>query len=169
MRTAHTQFRRFMLAQIASKKAKIHAQAVAGTLDEGGDNDVFTMLVKANEDEAKVKLSDDELVSKMACLFEYTYQILHDERLATYLSCFLPVTVSYLMPCSTNNIVTNAFLSETTAHTLAVALGYLSIYEEVQEEIYEQIISVCGLENDPVNILGSFLSMITMSLCFDRN
>jgi len=78
-----------MLAQIASKKAKIHAQAVAGTLDEGGDNDVFTMLVKANEDEAKVKLSDDELVSKMACLFEYIYQyhMMQDWQRVYYAFC----------------------------------------------------------------------------------
>ncbi|KAF9544260.1 cytochrome P450 [Agrocybe pediades] len=55
---------------------------------------------------------------------------------------------------SDDELIGNVFIMlfaghETTAHTLAVALGYLAIYEEVQEEIYEQIVSVCGTENDP--------------------
>lgn len=40
--------------------------------------------------------------------------------------------------------------AETTAHTLAATLGFLGLYEEIQEEVLEQIISVVGYDRDPV-------------------
>ncbi|KXN80680.1 Cytochrome P450 4d8, partial [Leucoagaricus sp. SymC.cos] len=39
---------------------------------------------------------------------------------------------------------------ETTAHTLAATLGILAYYPEIQEEVYEHIISVIGKTRDPV-------------------
>ncbi|KAF9529863.1 cytochrome P450 [Crepidotus variabilis] len=38
---------------------------------------------------------------------------------------------------------------ETTAHALAAALGLLSVHPEIQEEIYQQIFSVCGRDGEP--------------------
>jgi hypothetical protein len=34
---------------------------------------------------------------------------------------------------------------ETTAHVLAATIGFLSIHEDIQEEVWEQIKSVIGL------------------------
>jgi len=39
---------------------------------------------------------------------------------------------------------------ETTAHSLSATLGFLSVYTDLQEEIYQQIIAVVGYERDPV-------------------
>jgi len=38
---------------------------------------------------------------------------------------------------------------ETTAHTFAATLGFLGLYNDIQEEVLEQIISVIGPERDP--------------------
>jgi hypothetical protein len=43
-------------------------------------------------------------------------------------------------------------VADTTAHTLAAALGFLGLHEEIQEEVYEQIISVVGPDRDPVRV-----------------
>lgn len=42
-------------------------------------------------------------------------------------------------------------ITETTAHSLSATLGFLSVYADLQEEIYQQIISVVGYERDPVS------------------
>ena len=39
---------------------------------------------------------------------------------------------------------------ETTAHTLAATLGFLGLYENLQEEVYQHIISIIGHDRDPV-------------------
>lgn len=39
---------------------------------------------------------------------------------------------------------------ETTAHTLAAALGLLSLHPDIQDETVEQIIKVVGYDRDPV-------------------
>lgn len=41
---------------------------------------------------------------------------------------------------------------ETTGHTLAAVLGFLGIYQEEQDDVYEQILSVVGNNRDPVRI-----------------
>ena len=51
--------------------------------------------------------------------------------------------------------------SETTAHTLAATLGFLGLYGDIQEEVYQHIISIIGHDRDPVlsiiwkSVLGS--------------
>jgi hypothetical protein len=40
---------------------------------------------------------------------------------------------------------------ETTAHTLAATLGFLGLYENIQEEVYQHIISTIGHDRDPVS------------------
>ena len=39
---------------------------------------------------------------------------------------------------------------ETTAHALAATLGFLGLYENIQEEVHQQIISIIGHDRDPV-------------------
>lgn len=57
-RQAHEQLMDFMQNQVAERKAEFRA----GTTE--GKQDIFTMLVKANEEEAgKFQLSNEELVS----------------------------------------------------------------------------------------------------------
>ncbi|KAF8138090.1 cytochrome P450 [Mycena galopus ATCC 62051] len=51
-------------------------------------------------------------------------------------------------------LIGNVFLfmfagHETTAHTLAATLGFLAIYEEIQNEVVQEIMSVVGLDRDP--------------------
>ena len=41
--------------------------------------------------------------------------------------------------------------TETTAHTLAGTIGFLAVNEDLQEEIYQQIVEVVGHERDPVS------------------
>jgi cytochrome P450 len=39
---------------------------------------------------------------------------------------------------------------ETTAHTLAATIGHLAVHEDIQEDIFEQIMSVVGYDREPV-------------------
>lgn len=41
---------------------------------------------------------------------------------------------------------------ESTAHVLSATLGFLSLDDDLQQEIYDQIISVVGHGRDPVGI-----------------
>lgn len=38
---------------------------------------------------------------------------------------------------------------ETTAHTLAATLGFMSLYEDIQDDVVQQILDVVGLDRDP--------------------
>ncbi|KJA20056.1 hypothetical protein HYPSUDRAFT_68834 [Hypholoma sublateritium FD-334 SS-4] len=59
---------------------------------------------------------------------------------------------------------------ETTAHSIASTLGFLSVSDKLQEEIYQQIISVVGYERDPVyddypklnKVLAAFFEALRM-------
>ena len=42
-------------------------------------------------------------------------------------------------------------MPETTAHTLAASLVYLAMNPDVQEELYDQVVSVAGLDALPVS------------------
>lgn len=52
-------------------------------------------------------------------------------------------------------------VADTTAHTLAATLGLLGLHEDIQDEVYEQIISVVGPDRDPVRVVQFF------SLCVE--
>ena len=54
------------------------------------------------------------------------------------------------------------FESETTAQSLAATLGFIGLYDDVQNEVLEQIVSVVGYDRDPVRTSFSRLSV----LCF---
>ncbi|PPQ81934.1 hypothetical protein CVT25_013782 [Psilocybe cyanescens] len=51
---------------------------------------------------------------------------------------------------------------ESTAHVISATLGFLSLYDDLQQEVYDQIITVVGHERDPVfedyNALDKVLS-----------
>lgn len=49
-----------------------------------------------------------------------------------------------------NQQLTSGFI-ETSAHTLAAAIGLLSIHDDIQEEVLGQICSVVGYDRDPVS------------------
>ncbi|KIK06373.1 hypothetical protein K443DRAFT_674356 [Laccaria amethystina LaAM-08-1] len=106
-RQAHEQLMDFMQNQAAERKAEIRAGITEGK------EDVFTMLVKANEGEAgKSQLDDEELIGNV----------------------FIMLFAGH----------------ETTAHALAATLGFLAVYDDIQEEVFQQITSVVGWERDPV-------------------
>jgi len=55
---------------------------------------------------------------------------------------------------SDQELIGNVFIMlfaghETTAHTLAATLGFLSVYPEFQEEVYEEIKSIMGNKREP--------------------
>lgn len=54
-------------------------------------------------------------------------------------------------------------LTETTGHTLAGTLGFLGIYQEEQDIVYEQIVSVLGNDREPVCSSRSHIVYLTMS------
>ncbi|KAL0960014.1 hypothetical protein HGRIS_011664 [Hohenbuehelia grisea] len=76
---------------------------------------------------------------------------------------------------SDEELIGNVFIMlfaghETTAHTLAATLGFLSLHPEFQDEIYEEIVSVIGdkgeptLENYPMfkKVLAAFYEALRM-------
>ncbi|TFK72490.1 cytochrome P450 [Pluteus cervinus] len=98
--TAYDKLMDFMRVQVSERRGLVRG----GTQLR---NDVFTMLVKANEDEeSRFRLDDSELIGNVFVLL-----------LAGH---------------------------ETTAHTLGATLGLLAIHEVIQDEVYEEIMSVVG-------------------------
>ncbi|KJA21395.1 hypothetical protein HYPSUDRAFT_42034 [Hypholoma sublateritium FD-334 SS-4] len=79
--------------------------------------------------------------------------------------------VKYRMDDS--EIIGNVFIMlfaghETTARSLSATIGFLALYDDLQEEIYQQIMSVVGQERDPVyqdyiklnKVLAAFLETL---------
>ncbi|KAF4564657.1 alcohol dehydrogenase [Pleurotus pulmonarius] len=59
---------------------------------------------------------------------------------------------------------------ETTAHTLAATLGFMGLYEDIQEDVFRQIVDVVGLDRDPVRYrLPTFPGLIDPSNLHPRN
>ncbi|KAF9529862.1 cytochrome P450 [Crepidotus variabilis] len=107
VREAQEEVGNFMKAQVAERKKLVSLKKM-----EIVGNDIFTTLVKANEDEGgKFQLDDSELIGNV----------------------FVMLLAGH----------------ETTAHALAAALGLLSVDQEIQEEVYQQILSVCGQDGEP--------------------
>ncbi|KAF8155579.1 cytochrome P450 [Crassisporium funariophilum] len=119
MREAHDQLMGFMKSQVAERKEDLRSRSSDDQKSNTG-NDAFTMLVKASEDEGgKFKLEDQELVS-------------------------------FILLLQIGNVFIMLFAGhETTAHTLAATLGFLSLYEDLQDEVLQQIVSVVGYDRDP--------------------
>ncbi|KAI0262510.1 cytochrome P450 [Gloeopeniophorella convolvens] len=101
----------YMGRMIAERKAEINGgEAVKGK----ERRDVFSLLVRANEEEGKDgkrKLEDSELFGNVFAMLFAGH--------------------------------------ETTAFTLAATVGFLGIYPQIQEDVYQQIIEVVGHDRDP--------------------
>ncbi|KAF8138095.1 cytochrome P450, partial [Mycena galopus ATCC 62051] len=83
--------------------------------------DALTIMVKSNQNESsKYQLDDQELVQ--------------------YISSYSQIGNLFVLMFAGH---------ETTANSLAVAIGYMAIHEEIQNEVVEQIISVLGPDRDP--------------------
>ncbi|KAF9481644.1 cytochrome P450 [Pholiota conissans] len=107
---AQTELTTFMEDQVIERKAEMSSLGSDGI---NLRNDVFSLLVKANEEEeGKLKLTDEELIGNV-----------------------------YIMLLAGH---------ETTASTLAATIGFLSLFDDIQEDIHQHIISVVGSDRDPL-------------------
>ena len=143
----------FMQAQVAERKADIRARGSAG-------RDAFSMLVEASEkEEEKYKMDDSEIVRIDNFCLESDDTLPHSHRLEMSSSCCLRGMVRVSLFICDQNL--NEYHPETTARSLSATIGFLALYDDLQEEIYQQIISVVGQERDPVSTRGclSYLSV----------
>ncbi|TFK28623.1 cytochrome P450 [Coprinopsis marcescibilis] len=109
-RRATAKLTEWMVGQIAERKELINSRTEDDK--EKLREDLFTRMVKANEEELKkFRLADQELIGNI----------------------FIILLAGH----------------ETTAQTLAATLAQLALHPEIQDEIFEQIISVVGLNRDP--------------------
>ncbi len=130
MHIAHENLLKFMRNKIDDRKRALHAgEGNKGILER----DVFSMLVAANQSESeRLKLSDQELLGNMFVILFAGHG-------------------SYI--CASVNLAGGGLQSifvETTAHTLAAALGFMSVYEDIQDDVVQQVLDVVGLDRDPV-------------------
>ncbi|PPQ69426.1 hypothetical protein CVT24_001475 [Panaeolus cyanescens] len=116
----------FMHSQVQERKREIHTKG-----EEDLESDVFTMLVRANEDEgSKLKLEDDELVSYALDFIDQKFKPHADIKIG--------------------NVWSLLFAGhETTAHTLAATIGHLAVHEVIQADVHKHIIDVIGDDPQP--------------------
>lgn len=148
----------FMHSQVAERKADIRARGSDGARR---DNDAFTMLVQANEDEGgKFKLDDQELVRHshfcIICIMidkaTVDWQRLHHALRGSWYAFAFFGSWKYQHIGHT---------LETTAHSIAATLGFLSLNPDIQEKTYKHIISTVGHDRDPVRL---YIFKLTLSL-----
>ncbi|KAI0916136.1 hypothetical protein AcW1_010008 [Taiwanofungus camphoratus] len=111
---AHEILDKFMHAQVDQRKVEVRTQLA---MNEEGSDDIFSLLVRANEVNAlsdqsrKLTLNDEELIGNV----------------------FLLLFAGH----------------ETTAHTLSATFALLAVHQDIQEEIYRQIMDVVGPDSNP--------------------
>jgi len=94
IRQSHSVIEKFMHEQVAERKAEVRDQIANGEDEnDSGRKDVFSMLVRANEMEGKLKLRDDELVSGGRNYLPILSFIYWNHRSETCLGCFSLVKV----------------------------------------------------------------------------
>ncbi|KAF5365981.1 hypothetical protein D9758_006676 [Tetrapyrgos nigripes] len=129
---AHDELDAFMHEQVAQRRAVYQGQHSHGSTDTADTpNDIFSLLIAANEAEAesKYRLSEEELIGNV----------------------FVMLFAGH----------------ETTAHTLAAALGFLAVYEEIQEEVYEEVKDVLpGDSNSDPEYEECYSKLIKTAACF---
>jgi len=57
---------------------------------------------------------------------------------------------SCICPIELNELLKYLLPIETTASTIAATIGFLGLYSEVQDDIYQKVIEVVGHDRDPV-------------------
>ena len=77
--------------------------------------------------------------------------VINHIRLGMFTSCCLQDTVPFISQGIMQRSLILDDPAETAGHSLAATLGFLSIHEDIQEEAFEQIISVVGYDRDPVS------------------
>ncbi|KAH9962932.1 cytochrome P450 [Russula dissimulans] len=98
--------REYLAKMIVEHRADLNSES-----DSIERKDLFSLLVRASEEDSKFKLSDSELMG---------------------------------------NVFGMMFAGhETTASTLAATIGFLGIYQNVQEDVYQEIVKVVGHDRDP--------------------
>lgn len=55
-----------------------------------------------------------------------------------------------ICPIELNEYLKSPLPIETTASTLAATIGFLGLYSDVQDDIYQKVIEVVGHDRDPV-------------------
>lgn len=139
---------KFIQQQIKERREMIRAGEFGDGSGTSSGRDAFTMLVKANEDEGtKLSLSDDELVN--GPFLSNDARSPNFNRLGMSSPFCLRDTVLIFACIAVLNGLT--FPTETSAHTLAATLAYLSIHPDIQEEVLEQILLVVGTDRVPVS------------------
>ena len=68
-----------------------------------------------------------------------------------YMAYYLLDMVSYLINSMWRVYWINCWTTETTGHTLAVALGFLALHQDEQKNVYDQILDVVGNDRQPVS------------------
>ena len=58
---------------------------------------------------------------------------------------------------------------DTTAHSLAATLGMLALNNDVQDEIFQHIISVIGYDHDPVCALAAIIIVVRYGCGFSHS
>ena len=108
--------------------------------------DVFTLMMKASESEGKFAMNDTELVGT---LFSAPDTSLTSRKTGnTFLMLFAGHGKQTLPDVNDVNLTLSP---DTTAHTLTATLGLLGLYQDVQEEVYQQIMAVAPTEADMVS------------------
>jgi cytochrome P450 len=116
----------FMRSEVAARKADLK--------EHGGQADVFSRLVAANENEEVrgARLDDDELIGN-------TFLMLfagHGKRLVS----------------RARRPGLKAMGADTTANTLSATIAFLALYQNEQEKVYNHIRNVFSDGREPVNI-----------------
>lgn len=130
MHIAHENLRKFMRNKVDDRKRALDA----GEGNKGVfGRDVFSMLVAANQSEnERLKLSDQELIGNIFVILFAGH--------GSYIRASVNLAGDGL----------KSIFPETTAHTLAATLGFMSLYEDIQDDVVQQILDVVGLDRDPV-------------------
>ncbi|KAH9973813.1 cytochrome P450 [Lactifluus volemus] len=111
---------------ISERRAELNGEIT----DRFGDiarKDIFSLLIRASEEDSKFQLSNDEVVSDNidgSSLFLIRYKV--------------------------GNVFAIMFAGhESMASTLASTIGLLCLHSDVQEDLYEQIVDVVGHDREP--------------------
>jgi hypothetical protein len=72
-----------------------------------------------------------------------------------------------ICPDELSELLKSHLTVETTASVLAATIGFLGVYSEVQDDIYQKVIEVVGHDRDPVCRTPSRLLHLVTSIAID--
>jgi cytochrome P450 len=128
---------------ISERRSELNGESTAQGTER---KDIFSLLVRASEEDSKFKLSDSELVSDN--IEQWGLFLARCEVGNVFAMMFAGHGLCIFCLIELNGqLIARA---ETTAFTLASTIGFLGLHSEVQEDLYEQIMEVVGCDRDPV-------------------